>query len=47
MAIPLRDWLVFGPEWVSSSGASRLLASRVQTSAEVDGTARKGSACRR
>ena len=41
MVIPLRDWLVFGPEWVSNCGDSRLLASRVQTSAEVNGIARK------
>jgi len=46
MVIPLRDWLVFGPEWVSSCGDSRLLASRVKTSAEVNGIARKGGACR-
>lgn len=47
MAIPLRDWLMFGPEWVSSCGDSRLLASRVPTSAEVNGVARKSGACRR
>jgi len=47
MVIPLCDWLVFGPEWVSSCGDSRLLASRVQTSDEVNRIARKGGACRR
>ena len=43
MVNPLRDWLMFGPEWVSSYGDSRLLASRVQTSAEVNGIEREGA----
>jgi hypothetical protein len=46
MVNPLRDWLMFGPEWVSSYGDSRLLASRVQTSAEVNGIEREAGASR-